>query len=315
MSSTNVVDFSVRQNKTIERLIVFDNLQNLIEGLDLTKLVYVGFGSVWFTDFHLAHRQLGITTMRSIEMDPIVYRRANFNKPYRTLKVIEGNSTVAIPSLIANRLLRTKPWIVWLDYDKCIDEARTSEISYLIRYLPPDSTLLITCSARLDRYGELEDRLERLEELFGDSVPSGLSNESIRDNQGFMNVLRKCLENYMISSAIRISRTGGFVPAFSIAYRDTTPMVTVGGFLPSARLESAARTLIAAPDWSGRVEDPIITPPLTPREVSTLQAQLPRDSELSRSRLRQLGFDLEDSQLKAYVDHYLKYPTFAQVAL
>ena len=100
MSSTNYVDFSLRQNKSIERLIVFDGLRRIIDTCALEDLIYIGLGSVWFTDFILAHRNLGIETMFSIEQDDIVFKRAEFNKPYRTLEVIHGESQDVVPELL-----------------------------------------------------------------------------------------------------------------------------------------------------------------------------------------------------------------------
>src|SRR3954470_22753066 len=123
MKSTNYVDFSIRQNKTIERGIVFMGLSRLRRALDGMEFVYVGLGSVWFVDFDLAHRELGIENMVSIESDPTLYRRATFNKPYRTVEVIEGTSYDVIPALLSDRDDLTRhPWILWLDYDEAIDE-------------------------------------------------------------------------------------------------------------------------------------------------------------------------------------------------
>lgn len=54
MRSTNVVNFSVRQNKVIERALVFDGLRRLLQHYPDTDLIYVGLGSIWFVDFDLA---------------------------------------------------------------------------------------------------------------------------------------------------------------------------------------------------------------------------------------------------------------------
>src|SRR3954470_6008578 len=123
MKSTNYVDFSIRQNKTIERGIVFMGLSRLRRALDGMEFVYVGLGSVWFVDFDLAHRELGIETMVSIEADDVLYERARFNKPYRTVEVVRGYSYDVIPLLLSDRAdLTSHPWIVWLDYDEAMDE-------------------------------------------------------------------------------------------------------------------------------------------------------------------------------------------------
>jgi uncharacterized protein involved in exopolysaccharide biosynthesis len=99
-----------------------------------------------------------------------------------------------------------------------------------------------------------------------------------------------------------------------MAYQDGTPMVTVGGFLPSPTNAAAASLVVASESWTGRQASPIITPPLTAKEVAALQAQLPRSSQLTRKRVQGLGFDLADEQIELFERYYLKYPVFAQVA-
>lgn len=91
-------------------------------------------------------------------------------------------------------------------------------------------------------------------------------------------------------------------------------MITVGGFLPSPGNVKPARDLIGSNDWTGQVSGPIITPPLTSKEVAALQAQLPRRQALTRKQVQRLGFDLDETQIESFVAHYLKYPTFAQVS-
>lgn len=314
MSSTHSVDFSVRQNKSIERLIVFEGLHRLIAGLELTDLVYVGLGSVWFTDFVLAHRELGIETMYSVESDPIVFKRAVFNKPYRTLEVREGPSADVIPRLLSETELKSRPWIVWLDYDKDMDDSRLDELKYLIENLPENSTLLTTFNARPGRYGALADRVRRLQELFGDALREGLHNPDVKDERLLMEIMAEAVSARLVATALQYSRPGGFEPAFSLGYQDSTPMVTVGGFLPTPGTAKTAHALIRSGDWGCRVPEPIMTPPLTAKEIAALQRQLPRDIMLTRAEVQSLGFDLAEEQIESFVTHYLNYPTFAQIA-
>jgi len=57
----------------------------------------------------------------------------------------------------------------------------------------------------------------------------------------------------------------------------------------------------------------IIAPLLTLREAAVLQAELPAAARLERSRIRDLGFDLEESQIRAFEEFYRFYPWFAQI--
>src|SRR5258708_32708454 len=101
----------------MDREIGFDCLSLAMRSLQITNAVYIGFGSVWFSDFTMAHRLLGIRDMVSIERDEVVFKRAQFNRPYRTLEVMKGDSYSAIAHLLTQPSLACRPCIVWLHYD------------------------------------------------------------------------------------------------------------------------------------------------------------------------------------------------------
>ena len=93
MASFTTVNYSLRPSKSIQRSLVFEAVQILQGTLDLNEMVYIGFGSIWFTDFQMAHKLLNVTDMVSIEADAIGYSRAVFNQPYRTVCVRNGSSS------------------------------------------------------------------------------------------------------------------------------------------------------------------------------------------------------------------------------
>lgn len=313
-SSSNVVNYSLRQNKSIERSIVFDGARLIVDRLRLRDLVYVGFGSVWFSDFHQAHRQLDIETMVSIEADAITYVRALYNAPYRTVEVIEGLSDDEIPKLLARDSLRERPWMVWLDYDKIIDELKLEELAGLVLSLPPDSFLITTFSASGGPYGKPADRPARLKQLFGDVVPGDLPVEDCKD-EALARVLAQTVQDFLIKHALEYSRPGSYVPAFRLTYKDGTPMVTVGGFLPSIANQAEAAAATADVSWLGLLDRMIDTPPLTAKESLALQEALPvASAPLTRADVQAMGFDLEEGQVDSFQRHYLRYPTFSQLS-
>jgi hypothetical protein len=314
MSSTNVVNFSLRQNKSIERGIVFDCLGDITRLLQLSHLVYVGLGSVWFSDFVLAHRLLGIDTMISIESDEVIYKRAAFNKLYRTLEVIKGSSADVIPRLVERDDLVGRPWIAWLDFDDDIDRDKLDELVELIRILPSDSILLTTFSAYAAKYGRNENRPEYLKLLFRDAAPEGISSLDTRKQEELTGILAESTERYLTSSAIQSGRPGSFIPTIRLMYRDSAPMATVGGVLPRPENEESVRQLVNDVHWPGRSAKLIQVPHLTAREVLALQSGLPSGLPITRDDVRQLGFDLQEDQLDSYVEHYIRYPQFSQVA-
>jgi len=317
-SSTSYVNFSVRQNKAIERDRAFRALRALTSTNDDLDYVYVGLGSVWFVDFEIAHRELGIETMISIESDPVVFTRATYNKPYRTVEVIEGTSNEVLPTLLDDRPdLAERPWIVWLDYDKALDTVKVDELRYLIRRLPADSVLLVTFNAAPNRYaGPVDERREAFLELFGDAFPVEpfTTTGKYKDHALVMSALADGLNTLLHSHAGEAARPGGFVRAFDLRYQDGTPMVTAGGCLPSPERAAATSALVAAPGWQGLCPTPITTPPLTVRELQALRALMPCEPPPSRTSVQALGFDLEEDQIAAFAAHYASFPTFVQTA-
>ncbi len=71
MASFDLINYSLRPNKTIQRSLVFESISLLTGHIDLGELVYIGFGSIWFTDFQTAHKDLKIKDLISIEGDDI----------------------------------------------------------------------------------------------------------------------------------------------------------------------------------------------------------------------------------------------------
>ena len=314
MPSFDAVNYSLRPSKSIQRQIVFSGVGLLRAQLAMEGMIYIGMGSVWFVDFSLAHRLLGIDDMVSIEADEIGCARARFNAPYATVKVEEGHSLDVLRKLAGREEMRNRPWMVWLDYDYELNESVREDVLFVIEHSPANSVLIITFNGVDRKYGAANDRVERLRSVLGDVVPDTLDKAACKDTE-MQNTLATLTLDYMKSSAEIMARPGGFVPAFKVLYRDNAPMITVGGVLPSKGAASIARDMVAHADWPCLVADRVHVPHLTLREAASLQARLPRAMPLSRSDIQNLGFDLPDEQIAAFERHYKLYPSFAQVAL
>ncbi|MCL4716005.1 MAG: hypothetical protein KJZ75_13945 [Hyphomonadaceae bacterium] len=312
MGSFNVVNYSLRPSKSVQRQIIFEGVRLLHDHLDLDGQVYVGFGSVWFTDFVLAHKLLGIRDMVSIEADDVGFRRAKFNAPYATVRVVHGRSTTVLPELYKDELITNRPWLIWMDFDYEFDESMKDDIRALIENATENSILIATFNGNEMKYGNAPERPERLRELFGSVVPDELSKKACKDER-MQQTLADLSLDFMRSVAAEQRRPGGFVPAFRAIYKDTTPMVTVGGILPAKGAARVASDVVKRESWPCWLSKPIVAPHLTTREAAVLQAQLPRAGKLSRALVQSLGFDLEDDQIEAFEAYYKHYPAFAQV--
>ena len=313
MAAFNVVNFSLRPNKSIQRSLVFEGLRLLQHDLDLENLLYVGMGSILFADFQQAHKALHIDDMISIEADEIGFKRAKFNLPYKTVRVEAGFTHDVLPFLLANRRLTARPWLIWLDYTSGLNEAVIGDIRRIIENAPPNSIAIATFSASGRTLGKPANRAVRLRALLGSVVPDEIAIDDCVDER-LSKTLLELTANFMVSVAASAARPGGFVTAFQLAYRDTTPMVTVGGIMPSKGAVPASTAIVSATNWPGIAKEPIAAPLLTLKEAAVMTAQLPRSGALSRKSIQKLGFDLHDEEVRSFQKYYRYYPIYAQIA-
>lgn len=313
MSSSSTINFSLRHNKAIERSIAFDVLLGARDALG-EGAVYVGFGSLWFKDFQMAHRLLGIERMVSIEGDEDVLNRVEFNRPFGNIEIAPGWSTEVLPRLLEREDLASRPWIIWLDYDSSMTDDRLEELADLVGNLQPGSAILTTFCARASLYGaDVASRREAVADIFGqDIVAPELSDDDFK-GEGLMRTLAHCTLDYLRSQAISMGRPGGFVPGLRLLYRDSVNMVTVGGFLPEVAQAAPLRQRTAQPDWLGFEDRVLETQPLTMRETLALSRLLPAEASLTEQDVAALGFELGSDQIRLFERYYHRYPSFVEI--
>ncbi|MGZ2457655.1 O-methyltransferase [Rhizobium anhuiense] len=311
LASFDSINYSLRPNKQIERAIAFDGVRKLATHLSLGDLVYIGFGSVWFTDFQLAHKVLGVQDMRSMEENEIGFRRASFNLPYKTVTVSNKTSSQALPDFKNDNTINTRPWMIWLDYDDALDDAIVRDVEWVIENSPINSIFLVTVSATPASYGKPRQRPQHFKKLLGDVADDTAEDEC---REALASVIARLLSDFMKSKALSMSRPGGFVPAFQMIYKDTATMVTVGGVLPAKGAKTVVEEIISK-DWNALINGVIEAPHLTHRETVVLQSQLPTKKKLTRRIVQKLGFDLKEEQIESFVKYYRYYPSFAQISI
>ncbi len=99
---------------------------------------YVGFGSVWFSDFVLFHRALGIRNMLSIEQAKQSQLRFEANKPF-AIDIDFRSSSLVLPELDYDRRQ-----FIWLDYDDPITLDMVNDIAAITRRASSGTVLVVS---------------------------------------------------------------------------------------------------------------------------------------------------------------------------
>ena len=167
-------NYALRPAKHIQRKMIMDVLQRLdrLPNRSLRDYRYIGLGSVFFVDFNLVHRALGIRKMICIEHHEEDRSRFLFNRPFSTVELHFGEAG----AVLEGEIKWTTPSIIWLDYDYKLDKTVLSDIATVARRAPHGSVLLVTVDAEPeDLQGELEERkpvrVAALEERIERSLP------------------------------------------------------------------------------------------------------------------------------------------------
>src|SRR5690242_16553128 len=106
------VHYELRLAKQVERRMIIDALRMIsLAGFPIDDYQYTGLGSIFFVDFILFHKFLGITDMVNAEHSSS-QRRVVFNQPYDFIRTEFAQIGDVIPSLSAD-----KKHLLWLDYD------------------------------------------------------------------------------------------------------------------------------------------------------------------------------------------------------
>lgn len=304
------IDYSIRTNKSVQRKLIVEFLERMRRGFDLDKYCYIGMGSMWYSDFILFHKRLGITDMTSIQI-PYGYGRAKFNLPFACIKLKRGVTTKVLPTLqLARRA------VIWLDYDHEFREYVFRDLEIVLGEVASGSVVIATVDGEVDRFGRATDpepaRLERIQAAINQYVPLNFSNKILEVEQ-FPRFVSRVLVECMTELTSRRHLGLRFRPIFNYYYRDGARMVTVGGMVADAGDRLALRDLIPVDDpFYGASLKKIAVPPLTAKEKVALDRLLPRGG--GRIDELDLGFDLSQEQIKAYRKFYRQYPVFWELS-
>ena len=299
-STASFIAYDLRPAKQAERRILLDFLKCASEaGIRTSDCRYVGMGGTKFYDFHLIHRFLGVDQMVSLERHAPTRVRAEFNCPYNFIKVSEQTAT----DFLASDSDGT-PTIYWLDYDDGINTDIAADIIALGTKLKLGGFAFVTVYA--DPPGVLanqskDQRLEYFQQYLGD-FSVGLSAEDM-ENSTFPRTVYRVL-SAAFKNAFAARTDGKFLDLFQIQYRDSAPMLTIGGCFCALkfvqdltqRVKSDLPFLLRNPPYKIRNLN------LTERERSLFDVAVTkkRASSAQFNLLKKLGFKKAD--FDAYQD-------------
>lgn len=320
------VDYSIRTNKHIERRLVFDQLKRLDVALSLSNYRYLGLGSMWFVDFILAHRLIGMANMWSIEREDAA-DRAEFNKPYDCIEIKRGTVSSVLADMSGDDW--SVPTVAWLDYDGRFDDDIRADCEQFLRKAAVGSVFLISVNAHRNSYRpgvgtDKQSSIKTLQSILGDAVPADYSQvKHDVSMQEFPTLLSEALLSYM-SAVVRGSgretaqMPDRFVPLFDFYHEDNAPMTTVGGIIASWRQLSTlenifsvdANCLLSGESIERYVLDLI---PITMKEKLALDRLMPCDAAAFAQKVAGSGLRIIEEQAEKYRRLYTRFPVFAEM--
>jgi len=310
------VHYEFRPAKQVERRMLIHTFQSLMAaGFQISNYKYTGLGSIYFIDFIMFHRYLGIKKFLSVELSAEITRRVDFNKPYGCVEVEIGDIAASIP-----RLSSDIQHILWLDFDNLLTEEILDAVHLAAAQLSPGSVLLVTVD--VEPPGRPEDGLTKwnpktwrkyfLEEGGRYIWPNPSVSEFARRHLPIANAR-------LIDAAVNKGMSGRtdvtFFPLFNFTYADGNRMLSVGGMIGT---EVERRKLLSLDHEtlyflkSSLTAEPyeIIVPRVTRKERLYLDRMMPcLDGWVPKE------FELEPEKVAAYRNIYKYYPAYTEMLL
>ncbi len=277
---------------------------------------YVGLGSVYFTDFSLFHKALGVLKMISIEREVKDRPRFEFNLPFANVEMRWGSTSVELPGV--DLRLRT---IAWLDYDGPLDVAMLNDMQDFAMRVVTGSVLIVSvqCNPPVFDATDPTKHVTNLAKAFGKERIDPTITDADLPGFGLAKVFREVIINEI---AVAIADRNGVLPPsqhmefeqiFNFQYADGAHMLTVGGvFFDKGQRGLFTSCMFGDLNFVRPGPDAfrIGIPKLTLRELRMLEEQMP----LAPGRRVAPG-PMPRRDASQFVKIYRYFPNFATVDL
>jgi hypothetical protein len=296
---------------------------------------------MWFGDFRLAHRRLGIDNMVSVEYGDHA-ARAEFNRPFAGVRVEPGDCNAVMTRMTPETW--DKPVIAWLDYDGYLNDDVVKDIDLILTRAKPNSVVVITVNAaratyRVRKPGGLIQKHETsvgvVSGFLGegsipsrfDPQPTGTGTFTDVPEAVFPEFLTEAIAAYMEHQVVSGAREVDgkrlkFVPLYRLHHRDGADMVTVGGALVTEDTESTWRDCLARQsvlcDATGQpAYCRLDLVPVTVKEKIALDECLPDvgDGTNFLAAAKAAGLALPDAEMAKYRKFYRHFPVYVETTI
>ncbi len=318
--SFGMINYIFRPKKQIERKILielFQKIQNTLN-INIPEYQYIGLGSIYYYDFILFHKYLNIRDMVSLDNKDYP-NRFEFNKPFDFITFKNMSTT----DFLSKNDLNKKSFI-WFDYDSSLiryksktflnKETIFEDIKIITKKSKGLDLFILTVNIKIqdtffdsprfkqdfiDKYDEyLSDQYKKLNKITFDKYPLIIQNIII-------NIFRNNEQFHPVK----------FRKLFSFIYQDGAPMYTIGGIFSKDNLQDK---LVEEDSFFQTDENKVVNidvPLLTYYEKMTLDKNILNIKEnlisLNKEKIIDLlGFEMEPSELRSYLDYYRYYPQY-----
>ena len=309
-------NYNVRASKSVERKMILEVLKDLCPPSVIKDYQYIGFGSVFYTDFRLFHKDLNICDMVCIERDVENKDRFEFNKPYKCINLIMGDSFEILPKLDWK-----KKSITWLDYEDKLEPTMFDDIRTIVNNAKNKSFFIVTCNANPSSYRKettiSEIELEKFREDF-----KGIANINLAATDFTAKKIIPLVHGMFssfINDILTIKNAGispdkqlVFKQIFNLKYQDNSVMYTFGGVFVSPNDAVKIEEDIKRYDFvrTGIPIYEIDVPKLTNREIDGLNSHLPNN--LTTFIAETIDF-IPKNFREAYFKLYKHFPNYMEI--
>lgn len=319
-----LVNYLLRPAKNVERKMICEALSRLSIISDTRNYLYVGFGSVYYVDFTLFHKVLGIQNFISIEGDLEMETRVRFNNPYSSIEILSGHSN---DKLVEVEWKKQKS-ILWLDYTSQLSGFMFKDIETFFRRAISGSVFIISINVEI-KDGEGKTSSDRIKsKLWNDTdvkrriSPDFFSEKNVSKEEYYL-MINKLINqeiDKILNQRNRIEekKNYAFKQIFNFFYHDGQAMLTIGGILfTDSDKARVSKMNFKNLDFvrNGGDTYKIEVPHLTIREIQAIDKHLPSfntDTKAKENALEELKDIVSEEAIIKYSKIYRYYPKFIE---